>query len=206
MEITLKSLIGDYSQNDGDALMTRQGKALDLLISNLQPRHFEHCSRQRLFYAANQAAQAVTVALATTYTGLCLSNPIQSNVVLVPVQVGIALSVAPAAIAPIGLIGGYSATTDVTHTTPLVPGQGILKGAAGTAKADASATIPTPVWLQQLMGGFTAAALPAVSPSLIDLQGAWIIPPGGFIAIGALTAVTGLFSINWLELPVKMIQ
>lgn len=205
MENRLESLVGEYTQNDGDAVRTRQGKALDLIVSNLQPRLFEHCSRQRLFYAANQAAQAVTVALATTYTGLCLSNPIQSNVCLVPVQVGISLSVAPAAIAPIGLIGGYS-TTDVAHTAALTPGQGLLKGSAGVGKADSSATIPTPVWLQQLMGGFTAAALPATSPALIDLQGAWIIPPGGFIAIGALTAVTGLFSINWLELPIRMIQ
>jgi hypothetical protein len=205
MENRLESLVGEYVQNDGDAVRTRQGKALDLIVSNLQPRHFEHCSRQRLFYAANQAAQAVSVALATTYTGLCLSNPIQSNVVLVPVQVGIALSVAPAAIAPIGLIGGYS-TTDVAHTAALIPGQGLLKGAAGVAKADSQATIPTPVWLQQLMGGFTAGAFPATSPALIDLQGAWVIPPGAFIAIGALTAVTGLFSINWLELPIRMIQ
>jgi hypothetical protein len=39
-----------------------------------------------------------------------------------------------------------------------------------------------------LMGGFTAAALPSTSPALIDLAGMWVVPPGGFIAIGALTA------------------
>lgn len=183
----------------------RQGKALDLIVSELQPRYFEHASRQRVFAAASQAAQAVSVALATTYTGLCLSNPIQSNVILVPLQIGLALSVAPAAIASLGLIGGYSTTTDVTHTSAITPMQGLIKGGSGIAKADSQATIPTPVWLQHIMGGFTAAALPATGPQLIDLGGAWIVPPGGFIAVGALTAVTGLWSMNWLELPVKII-
>lgn len=205
METVVSSLVGEFTQADGDAIRLRQGRMLDLIGSQLQPRYFEQSSRQRVFAAASQAAQAISVALTTTYTGLCLSNPIQSSVVLVPLQVGLALSVAPAAIAPIGLIGGYSATTDVTHTTPLTPMQGLIKGGAGVAKADAAATIPTPVWLQQLMGGFTAAALPSASPSLIDLGGVWIVPPGGFIAIGALTAVTGLWSMNWMELPIKTI-
>jgi hypothetical protein len=71
------------------------------------------------------------------------------------------------------------------------------------ALADVSATLPVaPTWLQMLMGGFTAAALPSTSPALIDVAGMWVVPPGGFIAIGALTAVTGLFSMQWEEVPI----
>ena len=154
-----------------------------------------------MFYAANQAAQAVSVALATAYTGLCLSNPLNSKVNLELISVGLALSVAPAAIAPIGLIGGQSSTA-VVHTTPVAPGSTLLGSPQGIGLVDVSATIPTPKWLQMLMGGFTAAALPSTSPADIDVAGKWIIPPGGFIAIGALTAITGLFSFIWEETPI----
>lgn len=205
MEVDIRTIVGEIPQTDGDGPgRLRQDTMQGLVVSQLQARYSELMSRKRIFYAANQAAQAVSVALATTYTGLCLSNPIPSAVVLVPIQVGIALSVAPAAIAPIGLIGGRSPSTEVAHTTPLVVGCGYLGSAGATVgKADSAATIPTPTWLDMLMGGFTAAALPATGPTLIDLAGAWGIPPGSFMAIGALTAVTGLFSIKWIEMPLK---
>ena len=156
------------------------------------------------FSAANQAAQAVSVALATTYTGLCLYNPLGSGVILVPKLVKYALSVAPAAIAPIGLIAGYAATGGVTaETTPLiVQSSQIGNGSRGKARAFSAATIATPTWLQQLWGGFTAAALPAPQ-AVADLRGAFQILPGGFIAVGALTAVTGLGSIVWDEVSIN---
>jgi hypothetical protein len=110
--------------------------------------------------------------------------------------------VAPAGIATIGLIAGFSATGGVTaQTTPLTPTQNIIGGSPGVAKALSAATIVTPTWLFQLVDGFTAAALPAPSVP-VDLEGMFIIPPGGFIAIGALTAVTGLGAIAWEEVPI----
>lgn len=173
-------------------------------VADAHGRYAEAARRKTVFFAATQAAQAVSVALATAYTGLVLSNPSGSAVNLELLSVGIALSVAPAAIAPIGLIGGQIAAGLVTHTTPVAPLSTFLGSPAGVGKTDVSATLPaTPTWLQMLMGGFTAAALPAVSPALIDVGGSWVVPPGGFIAIGALTAVTGLFSLQWEEVPIQ---
>lgn len=169
-------------------------------VGDAHGRYGEPARRKMIYYAANQAAQAVSVALATTYTGLCLSNPASSPVNLELLAVGLALSVAPAGIATIGLIGGQS-TTAVTHTTPLLPGSTFLGAPRGVGLADSAATIPTPVWLEQLMGGFTAAALPSTSPAICEIAGRWVIPPGGFIAVGALTAVTGLWSMTWEEVP-----
>jgi hypothetical protein len=203
MPLPISGQVGPSAWNaaDGGSLEVRQGRTGDIIVSEYLPRYAEAASRGVLFNAANQAAQAVTVALATTYTGLCLYNPPQSGVLLVPLKVKYALTVAPAAIASIGLIQGYSATGGVTALTArLTPSSNLIGGQPGKGIALNQATIVTPTWLMQLVDGFTAAALPAPSP-VVDLEGLFVIPPGGFIAVGALTAVTGLGSISWAELP-----
>lgn len=191
--------VGPIQASTGAATPFRADMTSAQCVADAHGRYAEAARRAGVFYACNQAAQAISVALATTYTGLCLSNPLNSGRNLELLTVGVALSVAPAAIAPIGLIGGQSPSANVTHTTPLTPGSTLLGSGSCIAKADSAATIPTPVWLEMLWSGFTAAALPASSPSLIDIAGKWVIPPGGFIAIGALTAVTGLWSMTWEE-------
>jgi hypothetical protein len=159
--------------------------------------------QKRIFNACTQAAQATSVALSQTYTGLCLSNPNASGRNLFLLRVGIALSVAPAAIAPIGIIGGFS-PTDVTHTTPATIASSFLgfstgqQGNPSIGLVDTAATLPVaPTLLEMLMGGFTAASLPSSPLSNFEFSGSWVIPPGGFVCIGSLTAVTGLFSITW---------
>ena len=182
----------------------RQGNLGDLILSELHGRYYETNYRRALFTAATQAATATTVALATTYTGLCISNPVGSSVNLVLNKVGIALSVAPVAIAPIGIMVGYNSGTNVTHTTPGTPRSLFFgSGSTGTALVDTSSTLPTaPVLVHPLMTGFTPAALPSSGPALIDLEGAIILPPGAYAAIYSLTTVTGLFSFQWEEVPV----
>jgi hypothetical protein len=201
----LQTLIGQlFKQSDGAQANLRGGNLGELITQELHGRYYEQVYRKNMFFAANQAAQAVSVALATTYTGLVVSNPAGSTVNMVLNKIGIALSAAPAAIAPIGLITGYNAAGIVTHTTPLTPqSANIGSGANCAGKADAAATlVGTPAWSLPLMSGFTAAALPSAGPQVIDVEGIIVIPPGGFAAIGALTAVTGLFSMFWEEVPV----
>lgn len=183
----------------------RAGRTGDLIVSELHGRYFEQMRSTRSFNAANQAAQAVSVALATTYTGILLYNPINSNVLIVPLKVKFALSVAPAAIAPIGLLSGFSATGGVTaQTTPLTTKSNQI-GNSVTASAIvlSAATIVTPTYLAQIWDGFTAAALPAPQ-SPFDLEGLFGILPGGFIGISALTAVTGLGFVSWEEVDLPL--
>jgi hypothetical protein len=186
--------------SDGDI---RGGRSGEIMMSNYLPRYAQAGIDGDAYAAANIAAQAVSVALATAYTGLVLYNPVGSGVILVPTLVKFALSVAPAAIASIGLIAGFAATGGVTaFTTPLIP-RSTQIGNSSIAKGQAlsAATLTaTPVWLHQLYDGSTAAALPAPQPP-VDLQGAFQILPGGYIAIGALTAISGLGSIVWHEVP-----
>lgn len=203
MPIPVSGQVGPQQIADGvTSQPVRMGKLGEVIVQELHGRYYEQVYRGNMFSVANQAAQAISVALATTYTGLCLYNPVNSGVNLVPNKVKFALSVAPAAIAVIGLIAGYAATGGVTaQTTKLTPTNNIVGSVASKGVALSAATIVTPTWLAMLYDGFTAAALPA--PTLpVDLEGIYIIPPGGFIAVGALTAVTGLGSIAWEEVPV----
>jgi len=176
------------------------------IVSDAHGRYAEASRRGSLFIAHNTAAQAVSVALATVYTGLCISNPLGSKVNLELVGAGFCLTVAPAAIASLHIIGGASPNTQVVHTTPLAaPGiQSMPLGnqAKSSANADAAATIPTPGYIWPLKGGFTAAALPAPAVEWVDVAGIITVGPGGFVCIGALTAVTGFGAFAWEEVPI----
>lgn len=198
--INLTGQVGQQQLTNGSQAPVRLGASGEVVVQNLHGRYYEQVVRGNVYGASNQAAQAVSVALATTYTGLCLSNPLGSGKNLVLLSAGYALSVAPVAIASIHLIGSSSASTNVTHTTPVTP-VSMLLGNTNTpaAKVDREATIPTPIYLMSLMGGFTAGALPASPNALFDIAGQIVITPGGFVAIGALTAVTGFGSFVWEE-------
>lgn len=202
----IEAKVGAQTLTDGSPLTVRAGRSGELNVGDAHGRYQEAAIRGNLFLASNVAAQALSVALATAYTGLMLSNPIGNTKNLVLLGAQLALSAAPAAIASLHLIGGYSAVTQVTHTTPLAaPGiQNALLGTgqASSMKADSSATIPTPGYILPLGSGFTAAALYATTPLWIDLGGCIVLPPGGFIGWGALTAVTGFGGFLWEEVPV----
>ena len=194
--------VGPVVASDQSMNELRQGRSAELLVADAHGRYTEATYRGLLYSASNQAAQAVSVALATTYTGLCIANPLgnQKNVAILGAQ--FALSSAPVAIASLHLIGGYSATANVTLTTAGIATSNLLGvGPIATAKVATAATIPTPTYLIPIGGGFTAAALPSTTPLWIDLGGIFVLPPGGFIAIGALTTVTGFGGFVWEEIP-----
>jgi len=204
-------VVGPQQSFDGNVLTSRAGRFGQQFTADFLPRYYEATVRGFVFTASNVGAQAVSVALATTYTGLCLSNPIGSGKNFILIGGQYALTVAPAAIASLHLIAGGN-TSNVTHTTPLAaPGiQSALIGqnagtgtsAVGTvARVDSAATIANPYYLAGLGSGFTAAALYATTPLQIDFGGMFVIGPGGYVAWGALTAVTGFGSFVWIEVP-----
>lgn len=203
-ETSAQGRVGPVSGADGAFQTQRLDKTGALVTADAHGRYAEAVRRGRVFIAANTAAQAVSVALTTTYTGLCLSNPLGNTANAEILGIAFAESVAPAAIASLHLIGGYSAAADVTHTTPLTtPGiRNCLIGssAASSMKADSAATITNPTYLIPLAGGFTAAALPSSGGTWVDLGGLFVLGPGAWVALGALTAVTGFAAIVFEEL------
>jgi len=189
-----------------DSLFSRIGPAVDLMVSQYGGRLQETSRLGNMFYVANQAAVTTTIAAATTYTGLCISNPAGGAYNLVIHAAGFKLSAAPAGIAVLAVMGGYTAAGIVTHTTPLAYGTAFASlnfgsGLTPTALCDAAATIVLPRVCWPLAGGFTAAALPSDGLAHADIGGAITIQPGGWAAIYSLTVVIGFGFFAWSEVP-----
>lgn len=168
--------------------------------------------RQKIFQASNQGpgGTTTTVGLATTYTGLCINNPAGSNVNLVMLQHSIGVVGAPAALATIGLLGGYAAGGVTTHTTPLIPLSTFINTtvATGQARADAACTlVGTPTLLMALgVTPITGATAQVVNPPVIlnvyDFKGSFVLPPGAYIAAYTSTVLSVIASFTWAEVPV----
>jgi hypothetical protein len=158
----------------------------------------------KVFLGANPSGVTTSAGLATTYVGLCLSNPAGSAVNLSIRRVAGAFIVAPATVTGLNLITGFAAGGVTVHTTPLTPVSGMIGNAATAAgKLDSACTlVGTPVYTQVLSETSTATTLPFFS---VDLEGAIILPPGAYAAIGTTIAgPTSGFqgSFEWTEWPV----
>jgi len=162
-----------------------------------------------VFSGGNASAATLSVGLATTYTGCCLSNPAGATVPvnLVVRKVGIAVSATSAANA-FGLATGWLAAGITTHTTPITgilnnyvggaTSSGSIVSPAAQAKLDAACTlVGTPLY-SMFLG---AAATSSVFGNSYDLGDAFIVPPGGWIAIVGTGGTTGFWgSFTWEEL------
>jgi hypothetical protein len=152
------------------------------------------------FRGANQSGVTTTIALATTYVGIVLSNPAGSEKNLLLGRVAAQLNVAPANLTAFGLFGGWDAAGITAHTTPLTPANSFLNEAAPVGKLDAAATlVGTPAWLDWL--GETPGATSVVSVAR-DYAGSIVIPPGGYVGIGTLIASSAsgfLGAMSWAE-------
>jgi hypothetical protein len=179
------------------------GKQRELWTGSRHGGDYASAYNKLSFFGANQAAATLSTGLATTYTGLCLSNPAASTVNLVVQHVSVSLVVITTAVSSIWLIGGFSAAGVVTHTTPLTVYNNVIGTAVTAAQGlvDAACTIVgTPIYIRAL--GETGIAA-GVFTAEKDMMGGLIIPPGGYVAFGmpVATPVASAFwaSIGWEE-------
>lgn len=201
-------LVGQVTYGDGATVNNdRFGRLGDKIVTELNARYYEQVARGNTFFAASQAVATTTVGLATTYTGLCLSNPIASGKNLALLFASINQSVIQAVqIEAFLLATGSNPTTNVTHTTPGTV-QSCLVGNALTssvAKIDTAATLPTaPVYTLPLTN--TATATQNGPGELVELAGSIVLAPGAYaiFASPAQASVAGMwFSFTWAEVPV----
>ena len=181
------------------------GKQSDLTVGQLHGSKYRAAyggSGTNLFYSANQTAVTTSAGLATTYVGLCLSNPAGSGVNLEVRRVRGLFVVAPAAVTAFSLIVGFAVGGVTVHTTPIAPAQTLIGSTAVAAlgKTDSACTlVGTPVYHAQL------AVTPSPTSQLSfseDMEGALTLIPGAYVAIG--TTIAGpaagfLGSIEWAE-------
>lgn len=190
----------------GNMVLPRAGQLGDQIVTELNPKYYEQTYRNSGFYVASQAVATTTVGLATTYTGLVLSNPITSIKNLVLGKCSLMQSVIQATqVEAFALAYGFNSATNVTHTTPAtIQNAKIGSGALSVANADTAATLPT----APLYGTFvtnTATATSDSSVGVIDLEGSIILPPGAYAAFvtPAQASVAGMwFGFQWIEVPV----
>lgn len=180
------------------------GQQNDLLASLLHGSKYTQSYKGNLFFAANQTPVTTTVGLATTYVGLAISNPIDSTKNLVLRRVTGLFMVAPAAITSLSLAIGKH-TVNPTHTTPVTPRNGVYgSSATPLAKVDAAATLgAAPVYAAHL--GIAANGATGQASFNVDLEGAYVLPPGAFAIIA--TNIAGptsgfLGSYEWEEVVV----
>ena len=179
------------------------GKQSDLLVSSFHGAKYHQAYTGALFIAANSAAVTTSAGLATTYVGLCLSNPASSGKNLIMRRVNGALLVVAAAETAFNLITGYAAGGITAHTTPLTPTSGII-GTAGSpvGLADSACTlVGTPAWTRPLAATQIAAGGAWFDT---DLEGGMILPPGAYCAIGTNIAspASGFWGgVEWEEAP-----
>jgi hypothetical protein len=198
----------------GQQAITRLGNMGDMIMSELHGRYYEATYRKSMFTGATQAAiaTATSAGLTTSVTGLpVLYNPIGNTYNVVLTKVGYSFLIAqPTAASIIGIATGYNATTAVSGTlTSVSPKNRFLNGPAPTAAMyfSASITLPTTPTLDVVLGyvGTGAITVNTNVPSLFDLEGSIILPPGGFAQLytsAASAASSLLCSFQWEEVPV----
>jgi hypothetical protein len=172
------------------------------LVTDCHGKYYEAVKAGRVFVAANQAAVAVTAALATAYTGLVVENPTTSGKDLVLLRFGYSSTIViPTALTVIGLMCGYDAGDAAAAITPK---NCYLSGPASVATVDNGCTLTgTPV-LYEVYGQMNKGADSTTvggPATIVDLDGSLIIPPGYYVAAYSFAANTAamIFSLMWEE-------
>ena len=175
-----------------------------LLIAQASGQYATAVRKGNVYSGANQTGCVWTVGLATTNTGLALTNPVGSGKNLVILKAGFSERVAPAGIQDVWLAGG-SSTTAVTHSVAGTPRNMMVgKPAANVGLIDTGCTLPAaPVYLLPLVGGKTSAALSVSSTiAIVDVGGLIVMAPGSYLIIATFTvgaAVGQMGCIIWEE-------
>lgn len=199
MQIT--GYVQNYAKNtDGSQPVIRAGQQGDLIVSELHARYYEQALRGNMYVLASQAAVTTTAGLATTFTGLAISNPAGSGVNAVVNK----FFVGQFAVGAAGVVGIMTGSGAAAGT--LVPRNCLVGGATGRVTGSAGATIATPV-LERIVGqvGSLATTGYGLTPAAyIDLEGSLIVPPGFFAAsFTSIVTTTSLqFGFQWEEVPI----
>ena len=187
-------------QFDGTQPIVRQGSLGELVVQKLHGDFYEQSYRGNSYAVANQAGVSTTAALATTWTGLAISNPSGSGVNLVVNRFTCA-QVAAGVAGAVGIMTGAGSAAG-----SLTPRNRIVSGPASKAVASAGATIGAPV-LEEVYGSLGSLATTGYglqSALIVPINGSLIVPPGYFAASYTTAATTTalIFGFLWEEVPV----
>jgi len=190
------------SADSSNLVNARGGQQGDQIVSELHGRYYEQTARGFTFSLNTQGtAVTTTAALATTWTGLGVSNPVGSGVNLVLLAFS-ATQFAVGAAATVGILGGAG-----TFASGLTPQNRLIGGGtASKANGSASATISTPLLIQTFgsLGSLATTGYGLENGIFVDIGGAIVVPPGSFICsyTSIVTTSALYFGYTWEEVPV----
>lgn len=200
----LNALIGVLRTTPRKYTPSLFGIQQDMLMGHLHGRKYDQAYNNNNFQAANPSGVTTSAGLATTYVGLCLSNPAGSGVNLALRKVTGSIIIAPAGILQLNLITGFLAAGVTVHTTPLTPFTGKIGTASITPKGlvDSACTlVGTPTWTRPLTNNAASAGLPYCNE---EFDEGILLIPGAYAAIGTNVAgpASGFMgSFEWSEYP-----
>jgi hypothetical protein len=210
----LQNIVGPPPASSPNALLSgRAGQLGDAIVSELHGRYYETTYRGNSFLLSVSTAAAVT-AYAGAAAGtpmLCIFNPVGSgrNAVINKISIANVVAASAAGTVAFGLyFGNTAAITQATTVAPWSMSTQLQSGSvvtgfrnvALTSGSAANNVIPLASYYWA-----TAAGAALVSDGVVDLEGAIIIPPGAYAALGgsaALTSATWIGSMQWEEVPV----
>lgn len=210
----LQNIVGQPPAAGNNAILSgRSGQLGDAIVSELHGRYYETTYRGNSFLLSVSTAAAVTA-----FTGgaagtpmIALFNPLGSgrNAVLNKVSVANVVASSLAGTVMFGLyFGTTAAITQATTTTPWAMNTQLQSGSVMTGFRNVALTGSTAATNLIPIASYywaTAAGVGLVSNGVVDLEGAVIIPPGSYVALGgsaALTSATWVGSLQWEEVPV----
>lgn len=203
-----QGLVGVQSNNATSTLVTQRfGRYADAAVTEYNARYYQATKDGLCFTAASQALVTTTVGLATTYTGLVLSNPITSQVDLVIVQASMMQSVLQATqVEAFALATGFNSATNVTHTAAVAPRSSLVgSGLTGSGLADSSATLPTAPFYDTFLTNTGTATADSTGPQTFDIAGLITLKPGAYVLFvtPAQASVAGMwFGFKYFETAV----
>ena len=153
----------------------------------------------RLFSVANQSGVTTTAALATTWTGLGVGNPLASKKNYIFHEFGWAPVAVMNTEGAFGLMHG----TIGDMAQAIVPVCAKIGAANSAALADNGATVGTPVLLRVFGASMEGAlsTVPSLNGAVYDLKGGIVIPPGQALLsyTFAIQTTSIIFHFVWEE-------
>lgn len=188
--------VGLISSSSGSLEPLRINTEGALVVQSGGGKYYEAVNNGQCYHVCNQAAVAITAALATAYTGLVIGNAAGTGKNLIMLGCGYACTVAVPTATALGVMGG-TMTAVASSLTPL---NCKIGGAASIAWAEDSCTIGTPILYRAFATAWTAATTAGTlsQPNWINLDGSIIVTPGSFLAFYSAAANTAAFLLSFL--------
>lgn len=199
------------SAADGTNITALQGKAGELVVTELHGPYYTECYRGNVFVGSTPMAGApVTSATSTSLTALTLWNPQGSGKNLELISLDL-LELATIGVGGLGLSYMTALGANVGTGAPVISGTFISAintnlGAANTSIAKLGTTISVtaaPVLFMNLgMGTQSSTAGTGAYLQHYDFAGRVIVAPGTAVTLTAAAATTVAASMIWVEIPV----